>query len=1223
MKAKKLFKTLISLALTMALVLSVCISGLTVFATENTDVTVNVYDGTAASTYTGGWSRLAATAGVTGILEGKKVERIVPQYAFSDFLQYSINTTVIREEQIDFTAVKNFSIFFKNDLGDGVYFNLNEYANTSETLGIKYHSYWFATDTVYWMVDVNENTAKRYFYRDGEYIYLPEGFEGYIIFDLATCTAEALSNFMACGFDHLMFRLKGFSEKTVGNSLYYGDINVSTASADSAVTALTPNAFKQYVAINPVTDNAKGVRKINLTPEVVINDYIGQSYKLNVPNGSYALFADTIFTAAESKDCQAIIIPCSTNNGTRPEIAISPIINDSVHNRYGYLKTKYTTINLINNKIVISDKITTDAVIEDTEFEGYIIAYIDEDTKVSCSTNADFGVTSGDYSWNDFISYYGDCEIAGIFARSNGSIIGGWEIGELSYVTDINAFMKKVLPNDLKFSPDDAVGTPTFTVGGSTANGTMEIVDGGEILGRSYKFTVPENYLTSSYNFTTYPIFAREHLKDMGAVVYRMKITNATSSNRTIIPRLGNALVAGTYMAYNTLTGEYKEVTVSSDGFRIQDETFEGYIILDLTTAKVGSRTWNEYVEYEFGDDKKIPFVFKSPADTSVNNASICNDVMFGEMSLIRDLDEFLAEILPQEEVEVPDDNQVVTCDPEIGAAERFVLNGVTSTSTVVETIDGGDVLGNAWKFTIPEESLDSKYLFRFDLFDNSEDFLNKEGLVYRIKASNGVFSDKMLNIKIGGTAYNNHFASSYILVNTLTGTITKSESPDHRIYITEDEFEGYVILDLTDGHFYAGDGDDWETFFTDETRVGTTIGAAMENSSNAAVFNDFVFGEVSFVDDINEFIDKATAPEKAGDANDDGIVDVRDLIRIKKYIADSANTKINIFNSKLGEKGSAPNASDLVAVRRMLFANGSVPVTDEIGMAIWGLSNLNDWDELYGEFGEARDIFNYAGVSSIENMRTNATNGAWGWIKVTNLFDNSAATEMNQTDLAILENKIKGYKHTGIWDNIVGFYTEEIRGEMTDEQYKILTKYLSNNYPGKRIAACLSIEEVMGTEAFYAAKEEEIPEGRNITPANFDTYQYTTDIAYDIYTTIDKAKYQQYNATLATNLAGLDYRQWYMPATYIQNDLSSEELADRETFMIDHLNLMYELLKDDIAAGKNAGGLWLYGWNTYLEEGEVGAVHLDQMSQYGTFTNLMTRIVEIGKEINEMNDKY
>ncbi|MBO5020090.1 MAG: hypothetical protein J6D52_05445 [Clostridia bacterium] len=1223
MKAKKLCKTLISLALTLALVLSVCISGLTVFATETTDVTVNVYDGTAASTYTGGWSRLSATAGITGILEGKQVERIVPQYAFSNFLQYSIATTTITEEQIDFTAVKNFSIFFKNDLGDGIQFNLNDYYYNKDETGTTEHSYYFSTDTVYWMVDINKNIAKRYLYRSGGYIYLPEGFEGYIIFDLATCDAESLSNFMACGLDHLMFRLKEFSEKTVGNALYYGDINVSTASADSALTTLAPDAVKQYVAINPITDNAKGVRKINLTPEVVINDYIGQSYKLNVPNSSYALFADTIFTAAESKDCQAIVIPCSTNNGTRPEIAISPIINDSVQNRYGYLKTKYTTINLINNKVVVSDKITSDAVIEDTEFEGYIIAYIDADTKVSCVANTDLGITKGDHSWSDFINYYKDYDIAGIFARNNGSVIGGWEIGELSYVTDVDAFMKKVLPNDLKFSPDDAVGTPKFTVGGSTANGTMEIVDGGEILGRSYKFTVSENYFTSSYNFTTYPIFAREHLKDMGAVVYRMKITNATSSNRTIIPRLGNALVAGTYMAYNTLTGEYKEVTVSSDGFRIQDETFEGYIILDLSTAKVGSRTWNEYIEYESGDDNKIPFVFKSPADTSVNNASICNDVMFGEISLIRDLDEFLAEILPEEEVEVPDDNQVVTCDPEIGAAEKFVLNGVTSTSTVVETIDGGDVLGNAWKFTIPEESLDSKYLFRFDLFDNSEDFLNKEGLVYRIKASNGVFSNKMLNIKIGGTAYNNHFASSYILVNTLTGTITKSDSPDHRIYITEDEFEGYVILDLTDGHFNAGAGDDWKTFFTDETRVGKTIGAAMESSSNAGLFNDLVFGEVSFVDDINEFIDKATAPEKAGDANDDEIVDIRDLIRIKKYIADSSDTVINIFNAKLADKGSAPNASDLVAVRRMLLDNGSVPVTDEIGMAIWGLGDLSAWDAIYGEAGAAKDIFNYAGASSIENMRINATNGAWGWIKVTNLFNNSSVTEMNPTNLAILENKITGYKQTGVWDNIVGFITEEIRGSMTDEQYKILTKYLSVKYPGKRIAACLSVEEVIGTEAFYAAKGDEIPEGRNITPANFDTYQYTTDIAYDQYFTLDKAKYQEYNAILAENLAGLKYKQWYMPATYIQNDLTAEELTARETFMINHLNLMYELLLDDIAAGKDVGGLWLYGWHTYIEDDETGSVFLDKMNQYGDFSNLISRIVEIGKEINEMNDKY
>ena len=40
-----------------------------------------------------------------------------------------------------------------------------------------------------------------------------------------------------------------------------------------------------------------------------------------------------------------------------------------------------------------------------------------------------------------------------------------------------------------------------------------------------------------------------------------------------------------------------------------------------------------------------------------------------------------------------------------------------------------------------------------------------------------------------------------------------------------------------------------------------------------------------------------------------------------------------------------------------MLFDNGSVPVTDEIGMAIWGLGDLSAWDAIYGETGDAKDI--------------------------------------------------------------------------------------------------------------------------------------------------------------------------------------------------------------------------------------------------------------------------
>lgn len=1229
MKVKKLCKTLISLALTLALALSVCMSGLTVFATENTDVTVNVYDGTVKSGYTGGKNALNATAGISGILDGKQVERIVPQYDFSDFKQYSIMTKEITEDQIDFAAVKNFSIFFKNDLGDGISLNLNEYANTNADLGVVYHSNYFSTGTVYWMVDLNENTAKRYFYRDGGYIYIPNGFEGYLIFDLTTCDADALSTFLACGLKHLKFRLKDFSEKTIGNAFYYGDINLSTVAAENAVAALSPNAVKQYVAVNPVTDNAVGIRKINLTPEIVINDYIGQTYKLNVPNSSEALFGDTIFTAAESKDCEAIIIPCKTNSGIRPEIAISPIVNGSVHNRYGYLKTKYTTINLLNDNVVVSDAITNDAVIEDTEFEGYIIAYIDADTKVSCAANTELGITKGDYSWSDFITYYKDYEIAGVFRRSNGSVVNAWQIGELSYVKDVDTFLAKALPNEQYFDPQNAPAKATFSTGDKT--GTMEIVNYGGVLGNAYTFTVPvdengEN--ASSFTFINRFFEVSEYHKNMEALVYRIKIKNGSARNRSLTMRVGgtgsNFLISN-YTAYNTLTGEVIKTTAATDSIKLDVDEFEGYIVWDLTNAKVGASaakgvSWSEYVDAELADDAIVPGVWKSNAAWT---ADACNDIIFGGVSLVSDAEEFLAEILPKEEIEEPDDNQSVAFDPS---------NTTTDNNTVVKVdgknvsdykvVDGGDVLGNAYEFSVSEENADKSYSFRFDIFTASADLAEKEGLVYRIKASNSIYDKAMLNIKIGGNQWANNFASSYILVNTLTGEIIKSEEPDHRIYIHDKEFEGYVILDLTDGHFSGGTGSDWKTFINGKT-AGTVIGAITDGSNNAALLNDLTFGEITFVNDINEFIDKATAPEKAGDANDDGIVDIRDLIRIKKYIADSTNTVINIFNSKLDDKGNAPNAYDLVAVRRMLFDNGSAPVSKEIGMAVWGMNDLGAWDELYGEIGAARDVFNYATVTSIEDMRANAKDGAAGWFKVGNPFADSTTTEMNQSYIKEIENRVKGYKIAGVWDNIVGFYTEEIRGKITDEQYKILTKYLSVKYPGKRIAACLSIEEVVGTEAFYTAKGEEIPEGRNITPANFDTYQYTTDIAYDQYFTLDKAKYQEYNAILAENLAGLKYRQWYMPATYIQNDLSAEELVNRETFMINHLNLMYELLNDDIAAGKDVGGLWLYGWHTYIEDGENGSVFLDKMNQYGTFSNLITRIAQIGKEINEMNDKY
>ena len=56
------------------------------------------------------------------------------------------------------------------------------------------------------------------------------------------------------------------------------------------------------------------------------------------------------------------------------------------------------------------------------------------------------------------------------------------------------------------------------------------------------------------------------------------------------------------------------------------------------------------------------------------------------------------------------------------------------------------------------------------------------------------------------------------------------------------------------------------------------------------------------------------------GDTNDDSAVDIRDLVHMKKYLADKDAAKINVSNSDLDGSGKI-DADDLSALRKMLLS--------------------------------------------------------------------------------------------------------------------------------------------------------------------------------------------------------------------------------------------------------------------------------------------------------------
>lgn len=1207
MKTKKLFKSLLSLALAVILTASVCVCGFSVAATETTDVTVNVIDGTVAAPYTGGGNHLTSKAGITGVLEGKTVARLIPQYAYDGRRQISVDARTITEGEIDYANAKTISLYIKNDLGDSIKWRMSDYADTDKETGTTYHATNFSTGTAYWMVDTAKNTAKRYFNSSGNYIYIPKDFEGYIIYDLTTCTEEMLTAFLGCNFDHIFFWMDGFNENTIGNPFYYGDMNISTVKAETMVDTLVPTAVEEYVTTNPLTDLNSSKVALDYQPcyaSYVDNDYIGQSLDFAYKSAGPAVYNEIFTATADHKNVTALVFKLKLEEGASfPTIRITSNKKNSNFG-WGYLTTDWVTINLLNNKVRQFVDVSTDKVSVSKEaFEGYVIAYINDETKVNCTD------LTAPLSWNDFIDYYTGYKVNYRFSISSTNLSETdclINLGEVSYVYDAESFMAQVLPNEKVILDPKRDNVYDSEIPMGTNLNYRTVVDGGDVLGNAFKFTVSEGNDKKSYLFRPTFFYGDPILLDQEALVYRVKVSNGAYT-QLFFKLLGtNGYVTATYSTINTLNGMVRNYDNATSYAKIEDEEFEGYVIINLTGATIsGYEDWNDLVTKRY--DSFVDVCLNGSASTTeASAAGKLNNLMIGECSIVKDLDAFMAELFPTEET---DTNETVISDPESSRVYSYKVNDETAS---YERIDGGDVLGSAYKFTVSEEYDKSAFHFQPLMCVASEDLLNKDALVYRFKVTGGAV--KSFSIKMYGMWY--YVTAPYTTINTLNGAVRNYDAASE-IKIEDDEFEGYVILDIDNMIIKHADheGISWNDMIT--AKIGTDntniwawyFGYASEKNTVAGRLNGLLWGETSVVDNKNEFIKKVTASTLDGDANEDGKVDILDLVRMKKYIAGIKDTEINPFNVKLADDGAGLGGTDLTIVRKMLTVEGWKPVTNDIGMAIWGLSDFDAWDSKYGAtYGYAEDLFNYAGAANIETMRVTDAAGSVGWIKLTNPFADNTTTEMTESALTQLDRRIEGYKKVGLWDSIVGFCSEEIRlqNNMSDEQYKIFTKYLSEKYPGKRIMAVLSIEEVIGSEAY------DPDNGRTITPANYDTYQYTTDIAYDIYTSVDKTRYQGYNETLKTNLAGLDYKMWYMPKTFWWNKAE----YDTEEFMLNHLNLLYELLQEET----NPGGLWCYGWNSYLDENGEGQVGLGDITTKGDYSNLLARIAEIAKEINAMN---
>ena len=297
----------------------------------------------------------------------------------------------------------------------------------------------------------------------------------------------------------------------------------------------------------------------------------------------------------------------------------------------------------------------------------------------------------------------------------------------------------------------------------------------------------------------------------------------------------------------------------------------------------------------------------------------------------------------------------------------------------------------------------------------------------------------------------------------------------------------------------------------------------------------------------------------------------------------------------------SSDNSSESLPLYEVdLDGKGYSDADARIGMGLYHYY-LGDWNETFGDiYGEEMSFMNTS-FGDADSAALAKENNSVVWIGPGDAFDDRNTLVFKDGFEEQLEMTVQAYKNAGLWDSVAGFHFDEPCLKYTGEQFKVLTKYLAETYPNKRIFPVVSVYEI----------RDNAPAGTFVGEMSYENYGYVTDIGFDWYGTADIDEHRTLLNEMKEKIGRSDVRIWFFPCT-------SKIYADQdEDYMIEHLNMCYELLKEQ----ENPGGLMLYTWTTY---GTMTGLQelLDPDLGY-KYERLAARIVEIGKEINSNPYRY
>ena len=786
--------------------------------------------------------------------------------------------------------------------------------------------------------------------------------------------------------------------------------------------------------------------------------------------------------------------------------------------------------------------------------------------------------TDGGYIVNDFSGVNNNT-----LSISN---VGVSNVVDTSYVTDEDG---TAYAGQIKFSTSPASGQRRLTFNTNTGD-----LDVSKVVGFTYKINVtnPGNFAVNSghqvngqANAITNPTVYIIN-DETGEITKGTEFTNNSTFKGTVVVLFGEDVA---------VTGGYADS--SSD----PTYTWSEFVAAKGSITDIGlwlsDRAVSEKIYAE--DGTTVTSVVLTEA--CANFAMEIDDLAFvySENPIVKEI----AARYDTEKYFVPINDLTRTTFTEYNSFTNHTgrYSGYTHTAPFTPTIDSSvnNPAGVAYKFTRVETTDLTTREFKIKNRSTltKDELKEKEAIAYWVKVPEG--ETLGLSKVLGGE-------SDVVYTSVMTYDVVTGETQliAGGADLILSGFEGYVIIPLQNaligkpGTAYGElTGPISYDDFIDAKGISQLYfymaGGAYKNITTA-----FWMGEFQFVDSISDFFAEIGAETVAGDANGDLVVDIRDLVRLKKFNAD-AKTAIAYQNADIDNNGLIDTAADLIASRKQMVdvdftveKEASLVEYPDVFVGFYH-GDYGTWDYYASDIAAESDVLNtYTGLD-MYTLAQLKENGGASWFYLSRSRDgepvfgtkdggyDSAATELNDAWKAALDADIQQIKDAKLWNQVAGFHTEEIlsNGTMTQAQYAAMTQYLRETY-GKRILAVLSVSEVNAA-----------------TP---EAYANVTDIGYDRYGT-DKETLTTEITALKTNIGDrTDIKYWVLPTAYCgKNDDGTPSRTDES--LAAEINMFAEVFADTTLIPEDQrGGILFYTFRTFYDGGYDYVVSAGNSGSFG-----------------------